>query len=223
MTVDPSVTALRVGEEMTVDIEVTNGTAQAETITLTLGVPDALEFVSSVPSGSSAPAGPPPLSETVSVPLGSIASGSSTAAEVRSGGREGRSSGSSGGESKPTTVPRSWPRPKFVVDVLESEAELPGALSLTATPPSTMLAEVGDRIEYGLIVANESDETLKDVAIVERVAAEVHVLAAPLVAGCRRGADRSLPRQGRHRLGDRRARRRRGSETPVGRSGAGGR
>ena len=182
MTVDPSVTALRVGEEMTVDIEVTNGTAQAETIALTMGVPDVLEFVSSVPSGTSAPAGPPPLSEAVSIPLGSVASGSSASAEVvLAAVKPGPPAGQI--EIQADDGAQIVAADNFVVDVLESDAELPGALSLAAAPPSALLAQVGDRVEYELVVANESTEILRDVTIVERVAPEVHVLAAPLVAG----------------------------------------
>jgi hypothetical protein len=61
--------------------------------------------------------------------------------------------------------------------------ELPGALSLTASPPSVLLAEVGDRLAYELTVANTSTDPLEDVTIVERVAPEIHVIAAPLVKG----------------------------------------
>jgi uncharacterized repeat protein (TIGR01451 family) len=174
-------TGVEVGDRMAVVVEVANLSSEAKTLTLSVTLPEQLGYISSVPPGFIAGGGPPPLGEFVGIDLGTIESGETTEATLELEALDRAPTGGAlilfevAGDGDAATT-------DLVVDIAEGDGPTP-ALTLSAAPPSDILGEIGDQLDYGLTVANTGDEVLEDVIVVERVPPEVRVVAAPLVKG----------------------------------------
>jgi uncharacterized repeat protein (TIGR01451 family) len=171
-----------VGDRISVDVVVSNLGPEERSLTLSITLPQQLGYVSSEPPGFVAGGGPPPLGEFIGVDLGPVPAGGTVEASLELEGLEPTPAGAvpvlfevtGDGEAAST---------EFLLEVLDDGNDPGSPLALTATPPSDILGQLGDRLDYGLTVSNAGDEPLEDVIVVERVPSEVRVVDAPLVKG----------------------------------------
>lgn len=176
-------TPAQVGDPVVIDVLVSNLGTQEQNVTLSVELPQELEFVSSTPAGFVAGGGPPPLGEFVGIPIGTIAPGTSATATIRTKAVAPTADGGAllaiDAEDANTSAVAS----ETLEVVIVEDDRATGDLALEAVPASRLLAKVGDELDHELVVSNTGDEPLRSVVIVERVAPEINVIGAPLVRG----------------------------------------
>ncbi|HEV2754173.1 MAG TPA: hypothetical protein VG318_00150 [Actinomycetota bacterium] len=158
-----------VGAETLLVAQVTNtGTASIPGATLSLVLPDELELVSSFPDGTGA-------GDSYSIDLGPLDPGESVVAQVTAAGLT-PVAGSTVAAS--VSGGAATAQDSATVSVVEGG----GAAALTvASRTRGVLTQVGSMVHYEVTVANEGDEDLEGVLVVDVAPHEVDVVSVDLV------------------------------------------